>query len=205
MKRLLIFCCCPFLFFACSNSSSKKRIAIQPFGNIDTSALKYVEKFIEEVYDKDVIVLDKKELPQSAFVNIKTPRYRADSIIRYLKRSKPDSLDIILGFTAKDISTTKKDKYGNVKKPKSRYQDWGIFGLGYRPGPSCVVSSFRLKHNNRKRFIHRLMKVSVHEIGHNLGLKHCIDKACIMTDACESIKTVDKVSMSLCARCKKKI
>ena len=58
-----------------------------------------------------------------------------------------------------------------MKKPKSKYEDWGIFGLGYRPGNAAMVSTFRLRKPGLT--IERLQKVVTHEIGHNLGLKHC--------------------------------
>ena len=53
-------------------------------------------------------------MPTTAFVNIKSPRYRADSIIKIQNRNCPDSLDFVLGLTTKDVSVTKKDKNGNI-------------------------------------------------------------------------------------------
>ena len=49
-------------------------------------------------------------------MNIKSPRYRADSILRILKREKPDSIDYLIGILNKDISTTKRDRKGNILK-----------------------------------------------------------------------------------------
>ena len=89
-----------------------------------------------------------------------------------------------------------------IKKPSYKYADWGIFGLGFMPGKSCIVSTFRLKEKNfRSRFI----KICCHELGHNFGLPHCSDKSCIMQDAAETIKTIDNVKLNLCNSCKKKI
>lgn len=197
---LLFFFCC-----SCSKPISEKKIAIQPFGKVDQSILLTIQKTIKLVYEKDAVINASKKLPKSAFINIKSPRYRADSLIKYLKINRPDSIDIVLGFTTKDISTTKRGKLGDIKKPINRYQDWGVFGLGYRPGPSCIVSSHRLGNTAAKNKIERIKKVCIHEIGHNLGLKHCPDKKCVMTDACESIKTVDNVKLALCKKCKSKI
>lgn len=39
----------------------------------------------------------------------------------------------MIGITQKDISTS-----------KGQYADWGIMGLAYRPGNSCVASYYRL-------------------------------------------------------------
>ena len=117
---------------------------------------------------------------------------------------KPDSVDYILGLTAHDISTTKRNENGLVKEPASKYEDWGVFGLGYMPGESCVVSTFRLTHPKAKA-IDRLRKICIHELGHNMGLNHCEDKGCVMTDAAETIKTIDHVTLRLCASCRKKL
>lgn len=110
-----------------------------------------------------------------------------------------------MGLTSKDISITKKDKWGKVKKPAYKYQDWGIMGLAYCPGNSCIVSTFRINNTNSKIHFSRFKKVAVHEFGHNLGLPHCPDKKCVMTDAVESVKTIDYAKLALCSDCNKKL
>ncbi|WP_291727609.1 matrixin family metalloprotease [Bernardetia sp.] len=189
---------------SCNPVSTKtKTIGIQGFGNVDKYLTDTIKQTILDVYDFDeVIILKNKPLPKSAFINIKSPRYRADSILKVLKREIPDSIDYIIGVTNKDISTTKRDRDGNILKPENKYTDWGIFGLGYRPGVSCVVSTYRIKSAGRKKFITRLKKICMHEIGHNLGLKHCThDNKCVMRDAAETIKTVDNVDLKLYSYC----
>ncbi len=108
-------------------------------------------------------------------------------------------------MTNKDISFTKKDKKGNIKQPEYKYKDWGIFGLAFVPGSSCIISTHRLK-KNKSKFVERFNKVCIHELGHNLGLKHCkFHGKCVMRDAAETIKTVDHVDLILCDNCKQKI
>ncbi|WP_052467096.1 matrixin family metalloprotease [Psychroserpens damuponensis] len=191
------------IVFSCSKRTIK--IGIQPYGDIDTTILSSISEILKTSYQADVYILDKTELPKTAFTNIKSPRYRADSLLIDLKSHIPDSIDYILGITSKDISTTKRITDGSIKKPESKYQDWGIFGLGYKPGQSCVVSTFRIKHVKTSLFKSRLQKIAVHEIGHNLGLDHCDTKKCVMQDAVESINTVDLANFKLCNRCLDKI
>jgi len=123
-------------------------------------------------------------------------------MINFQKKNKSDSLDFVLGLTSKDISVTKKDKWGKIKTPTYKYADWGIMGLAYCPGTSCIVSTFRIQHSNPKTHFTRFKKVAVHEFGHNLGLPHCPDKTCVMTDAVESVKTIDNAKLALCNDCK---
>ena len=183
-----------------------KVIAIQAYEGFDKNLIDTLQKAVLDFYGNEVIILPTKVIPKSAFINVKSPRYRADSIIRILRREKPDSIDIVLGLTSNDISTTKTDRFGFTKEFKSKYEDWGIFGLGYRLGSFCVVSSFRIKNTSRQNYIDRLKKICMHEIGHNFGLKHCKSgEDCFMKDAVESIKTFDNESLTLCSKCKNKI
>jgi len=191
------------LFISCSNQS--KTIGIQPYGKINQNLIDSVKVILKRSYNSEVVVLNNKELPKYAFVNIKSPRYQADSLLIDLSENRPDSISFILGITSKDISTTKRGSDGNIKTPKSKYIDWGIFGLGYKPGESCIISTYRLKNIKADLFISRVQKISVHEIGHNMGLDHCDIEKCVMQDAVETIKTVDLEGYELCKKCINKI
>ena len=177
-------------------------IAIQPLGNFENNLSDTVKNALQEFYGYKVVILKKQEIPKSTFVNIRSPRYRADLLIKYFKKNKPDSVDYIIALTNQDISITKRNNLGIIKEPKSKYIDFGIFGLGYMPGVSCVVSTFRLNNGNNKQFIKRIKKICVHEVGHNLGLNHCPNKNCVMQDAAESIKTIDNAELGLCKNCR---
>jgi archaemetzincin len=207
----LLFFILSGLFYSCKTedkSYSRNKtaiIALQPFAGFETELLDSIAVAIQEAYTVTVCVLPEIPLPQEAFVNIKSPRYRADSLLKYLKKIKPDSIDYIIGLTRADISTTKRDGNKQIKQPESKYADWGVMGLGYMPGRSCVVSTYRLKNRNRKLFVERLQKVSVHELGHNFGLPHCHTPTCVMQDAAESIKTIDNVGFAPCDLCRQKL
>lgn len=188
-----------------SNNQTNNPIGIITLGDVSVEHIDSIKAALERTYSGRVVLLGRQKIPKQFFITIKSPRYRADSIIRYLKNIKPDSIAHILGFTAFDISTTKEDSEGNILKPEYKYTDWGIFGLGYMPGESCVVSSYRLKHKNKAVFISRLQKVAIHEIGHNMGLPHCDNKDCVMTDAVERISTIDNEGFELCGECKRKV
>ena len=112
-------------------------------------------------------VSDPIQFPSSSR-NSKRGRYRADRLIRFLRNHTQEG-DVSIGLTHKDISTT-----------KGKYEDWGVMGLGYMPGKSCVVSSFRIRGKNKEE---KFTKVVVHEFGHTRGLDHCPVKDCLMRDA----------------------
>ncbi len=180
-------------------------IGLQPLGGFDKAFMDTISNSLKSIYGYRVVLLENQKLPDHAFVHIKSARYRADSLLRYLLKIKPDTIDYIMGLTNQDISTSKRDRNGRILKPESKYLDWGIFGLGFRPGKSCVISTYRIYDKDHAKYMNRLKKVCVHEFGHNLGLNHCKNEKCVMQDAEETIKTVDSENLELCGACKSRI
>lgn len=201
-----------FFIYSCTGDGqspffSKKTIGIVPFGSIATEEVDSVCTSIQKMYNKEVVVLNQTELPNMAYTEIRYPRYRADSILRYLSSIKPDSISILVGLTNKDISITKYQANSTkIKEPTWKYKDFGIFGLGQIGGSVCVVSSNRLHKNvSNALFYKRLTRIANHEVGHVLGLYHCPNEKCLMNDANESIKTIDKSTGTLCNACWNKV
>ena len=153
---------------SCNKKTSKANriIVIQPFDDISTSEIELFSKRIK-IINPSAIVKKSISLPNLAFYKPRN-RYRADSLINYLKQfGNADT--VVIGLTTKDISTTK----GNDS-------DWGVMGLGFHPGDACIVSTFRL---SKKNLTDQLYKVGIHELGHTQGLPHCTNKTCFMRDA----------------------
>lgn len=194
----------------CTQKISRiESIGIVPLGKVGMEDLRLVQDSLRSAYPVEVRILDPLPLPGFAFTNVRSPRYRADSILKYLANKYPGQ-DKIIAITNQDISITKyRYKYGvkvGIKEPAWKYRDYGIFGLGQRPGRVCVVSVYRLRKGvNRNGFNRRLGRIAIHEIGHTLGLKHCPDTTCIMTDAMESIRFIDSGKGELCANCTRKL
>ncbi|RZJ72673.1 MAG: matrixin family metalloprotease [Flavobacterium sp.] len=201
--RLVLLLLLLFIVSCSQGIDNDTIVAIIPYEGISDKKVDLLRDAVAKYYGVNVKILKEEKLPKSAFINVKSPRYRADSIIAIQRREKPEHYDYVLGLTESDISTTKKDKNGKVLLPASRYKDFGIMGLAYCPGKSCIVSGYRLKHKNEEVHFGRFKKVAIHELGHNFGLPHCPDKKCVMTDAVESIKTIDNANFDLCAKCKK--
>ena len=209
MKKLLLITISIFLF-SCNQSKSDSNVKqpsfinnllqrtksinkidtihILPFGNVNKSVVDDVVKELTDFYHKEVVVEKSTPLDNKLLAASKS-RFSADSILKRFKSSKN-----ILVITEVDIVTPK----------KGVTNEWGIFGLGFRPGTVCVVSSFRLKRNaSPKLFTERLHKVSIHEVGHNLGLHHCTkDPECMMSAANGTIKQVDHEKIMFCDNCR---
>jgi archaemetzincin len=158
-------------------------ILIQPFNDFPFNYTNIISMELKKIYSK-VEIKAPIQLPEKAINQSKT-RYRADSLIKFL--SEHTSMGYLtIGLTTRDISTT-----------KGRFPDWGVMGLGYCPGKSCIASTFRL---NKTKKAMQLFKVAIHELGHTEGLKHCAVKNCYMRDAKGKNHTDDLTSF--CKTCK---
>jgi archaemetzincin len=81
-----------------------------------------------------------------------------------------------------------------------------VYGEAQLGGRACIVSTFRLDEgrpgpHDEKALAARLVKESVHELGHTFRLRHCPDTACIM-HYCRSEADVDRKSDHLCRYCR---
>lgn len=158
-------------------------ILIQPFKGIESESVKFVAKEIGKIYP-NVKILKPVDFPENAYYSARN-RYRADSLIAFLGRNTKKDF-VTIGLTSKDISAT-----------KGKIEDFGIMGLGFRPGNACIASSFRLDHKNRDE---QFFKVAVHELGHTQGLKHCPEKTCFMRSA--EGKNLTREETGFCKKCK---
>lgn len=176
------------------NCNHVPHIALVPMGFSDAAMLNLLQSEITNFYQTRVTITATVEMPAAAWYAPRN-RYRADTIIAILARSKQyAAYDKVIAITGKDISTT-----------KGQYPDWGILGLGFCPGKSCVVSTRRLKKSatGTRHLQERTVKVALHELGHTFGIPHCANSSkCLMRDAGGTVKSVDAEEKYLCPKCR---
>ncbi|HMP94776.1 MAG TPA: hypothetical protein PKD90_17980, partial [Phnomibacter sp.] len=99
-------------------------------------------------------------------------QYLADSLLTWLKALVQEGMGL-MAVTGVDITTTGGNPAG-----------YGTLGLGFRPGCISVVSDYRLNAAHRPDSIrhHMLLKIALHELGHNAGLPHCNTPTCYMQE-----------------------
>lgn len=178
-----------FSFSETKNVETKRIVHITPLGKVSERQLILIKGWVKSFYGFNCVIDKQEPLTKDLLAKSQT-RYEASKIIKKYKSNKN-----ILLLTNVDIVYFNKVK--NIK-------EYGIIGLGYKPGNTCVVSTFRIKNTTKNKFIDRLNKVVLHEIGHNLGLPHCkYDKKCLMNDANGTVKQIDQEKIWLCSNCKK--
>ena len=80
-----------------------------------------------------------------------------------------------------------------------------VYGEAQLGGAACIVSTFRLNEGNSgmnipPKYIERIVKEAIHELGHTFKLRHCPEPTCIM-HYCRNEEDVDRKSDQLCRYC----
>ena len=93
-------------------------ISLQPLGDVPLLYSQETATSLEKKHEAQVVIEKSIPLPISSHVHIKTPRHRADSLLKFLKKSKHQKSDYIIGITTSVISTTEFMGKGQIKSPK---------------------------------------------------------------------------------------
>jgi archaemetzincin len=203
----LIFILFIILFSSCQFSTENKKVIkhkdllsvysrlstinILPLGHVDAGVIDQVKDALTDFYKRDVVVLKPVGF-SGTLKRTQSSRLSADSILKYYS----SDVQTIL-VTSSDITL-----YDSNKKA-----DWGIFGKAMKPGKISVISVYkgRLGKSVSSTKLHsRARKVAIHEVGHNLGLNHCIkDLTCVMHAGDGKASQVDKELEGFCDNCKR--
>jgi archaemetzincin len=85
-----------------------------------------------------------------------------------------------------------------------------VFGEAQMGGPCAVVSIHRLRQESYgldrddALLSERLLKESIHELGHTLDLRHCQDYRCVMASS-HSVESIDLRESTLCEACRTQV
>ncbi len=136
-------------------------------------------------------ILETVKIPDISFVKFRN-QYRSDILLDFLEQK----------FEGRILGVTKEDLYTEGLN--------FIFGQAKMKGRVAILSISRLnpKFFNQPEddvlFENRYVKEAIHEIGHVLGLEHCIKGGCVMNFS-NIVGEVDKKTKYLCDTCKKKL
>ena len=173
-------------------SDKQPSVTLLPLGLVPAATLNSIITELPKALPVKASIGVARGVPEKTRSKYRPSRYRADDLLEFLSTLPEAKEAHVLGLLEADISCTKGD-----------FPDWGIFGLGFCPGPTAVVSTFRLKRNVwAEKRIFRIVCTAIHETGHMLGLKHCEEPRCVMLDAEGSISNTDTSTGQLGPGCR---
>jgi archaemetzincin len=169
-------------------------IYVVPIEMDDHSFLETLEELISDIFRMRTRRGDLKIHLQDVF-DARRAQYNSSLVLQNLIAAPPRDAAKILGVLDVDLFI-----------PILTF----VFGEAQLGGIGAVVSMHRL-HNrfygmaeDRELTARRLLKESVHELGHTFGLIHCSHPGCVMNSS-TYVENIDQKSSEFCPLCQKEI
>ncbi len=167
-----------------------KRVFLLPMGSVDEETIAAIGSAVEQTFGLEVRRLEALGVPEYSF-NRERSQYSSELILRATAREAPAEAFRVLVVTDVDLFI-----------PMLTF----VFGQAQLNGRASVVSTARLRQEfyglaqNRRVLLRRVVKESLHELGHTFGLTHCLDRSCLMSVA-TAITQIDTKGEALCRGC----
>ncbi len=162
------------------------RILVVQLTRLGEHEVAAVSRALEGCLGAEVTVIPEPRPPPMVFYDWGRMQYRSDRVLEWLGRlSHFEGLVLALG----DV-----DAY----VPGLNF----VFGQADPSAGVAAVYTKRLKMGitSIDRYLERLSKEALHEVGHLLGLGHCRDKRCVMSFS-NHVGEVDYKNAMFCKRC----
>ncbi|MDP8002695.1 MAG: archaemetzincin family Zn-dependent metalloprotease [Caldisphaera sp.] len=171
------------------------KIIIQPIGITNAEDVDYLAENLSKSFPFDITIFPviwSMQPPYGSY-NIERMQYNADLINNFLANYYKDYIKdnvYVLGIAGFD----------------GYYEGLNfVFGLANIDLRVATVYTERLKDaGSLNIYKERLLKESIHELGHLFGLGHCKNKGCVMNFS-NNLEEVDKKGKDFCEECKLKL
>jgi archaemetzincin len=165
----------------------KALVRLVPLGPVEDLYTEVVAANLQALMGLNTDILPHRPIFADAFVETRR-QYDAVRLIGRLAEAIPGAA-LCLGLTGSDIGT-----------PILTY----VLGESQLGGRVALVSFFRLTAEGPERTLERLAKVSLHEMGHVLGLGHCFAPVCLMRSP-RNVDMIDQMQPEFCETCRYEI
>jgi archaemetzincin len=170
-----------------------REISIVPINTIDAGLLTRLALCLEERFLATCVVRGALAVPKTALNNVRRQLFFG-SIASRLANAYDTRENLVVGITEFDLY-------------KTSHQF--VFGSSSEAQRCAVVSLHRLRSEfygdapDENALFQRLLKETVHEIGHALGLRHCYNARCAMYYSNSVFDTDNKYS-HFCETCERR-
>jgi archaemetzincin len=171
------------------NPSHKHTIAIIPLVPLDKPILDRMRSEINRVFQYNTVILPLNQ-DLSFSYDVSRMQYHSTAIMEKMTPQIPSQ-------AIKAIAIVEVDLFIPILTH--------VYGEAQMGGKMCIVSTYRLKDelphlDGNPVYCNRVVKESIHELGHTFNLRHCPDQTCIM-HYCRTLMDVDRKSDQLCRYC----
>ncbi len=172
----------------------RPEMVLQPYAPMDErgeALQETVRAFNERFFGLPTRLAKPLELPPEAY-NESRRQYLGDTLLDFLEATRPKDALVHAGICDRDLYSRSTTNY--------------VFGVGTLSGGVGVYSFHRFggPHVPDDQYLRRCVKLLSHEIGHSLGLKHCIYYRCGM-NGCISLAEMDAAPVHYCPVCLRKL
>jgi archaemetzincin len=170
--------------------SHRAFLGLVALGPIDPEIVRRLRTAVAKILALPVRVLRPLILPEKTF-HIVRGQYHSTQILEYLLSAHDSGAFRILGVTAVDLYI-----------PILTF----VFGEAQLNGTAAVISLFRPRGDADGTnpplavVLNRLIKLSIHELGHTFGLGHCREEGCLMGFSA-NLEKLDRKNLALCHYC----
>lgn len=171
--------------------SHRPFLGLMALGPIDPEILRRLRTAIAKILHLPVRVLRPlNPLPLHTY-HVVRHQYHSTQLLEYLLAENNSEAFRILGVTAVDLYI-----------PIFTF----VFGEAQLDGKAAIISLARPRGDidgvmpPRPVYLRRLIKLSLHELGHTFGLGHCRQDACLMGFSA-NLENLDRKKLALCEYC----
>jgi archaemetzincin len=171
--------------------TKSSRICIYPIGFIEQDILERVARCVETRFEINCTISPAVANPRYAYAEDRQ-QYNSKLILKRLLHWSSQDIFRSVGVTRVDIFV-----------PILKY----VFGVAQLQGSSLLISTHRLRPEfyeqspDRSLLLERVEKTALHELGHSLGLRHCIERRCVMYSSAR-IEDTDRKRTDFCPTCR---
>lgn len=158
-------------------------LEIIPMGRVDAMAASVVAANLQAILGLNTRIREVRPEPVYAFLS-RRGQYEAGKILHQLSFASDGGL-LTLGMVNVDIYT-----------PILTF----VYGESQMGGKAALISTFRLQSKDTRMTYERAAKISVHEVGHLLGIVHCRAPDCLMGFS-NSLTKLDSLPLTFCQAC----